>query len=79
VRLADGASAYAMLAMPKALYLPAVLRLLRGWGDTRRNGAGGTGKDVKSYFGYKLYRGDDAGSELIRKAVFTPARTQETR
>ena len=40
-------------------------------------GADWTNKNGKSFFGYKLHVGLDEGSGLIRKAVFTPARTQD--
>lgn len=40
-------------------------------------GADWTRKNGKSYFGYKLHVGVDEGSGLIRKAVFTPARTPD--
>jgi IS5 family transposase len=40
-------------------------------------GADWTKKNGKAHFGYKLHVGVDEGSGLIRKAVFTPARTQD--
>jgi len=40
-------------------------------------GADWTRKNGKAHFGYKLHVGVDEGSGLIRKAVFTPARTQD--
>jgi IS5 family transposase len=40
-------------------------------------GADWTTKNGKSTFGYKLHVGVDEGSNLIRKAVFTPARTTD--
>jgi len=40
-------------------------------------GADWTTKNGKSYFGYKVHVGVDQGSGLIRKAVFTPARTPD--
>ena len=43
----------------------------------REPGADWTNKNGKSYFGYKLHVGVDEGSGLIRKAVFTPARTPD--
>ena len=43
----------------------------------REPGADWTNKNGKSFFGYKLHVGVDEGSGLIRKAVFTPARTQD--
>jgi IS5 family transposase len=43
----------------------------------REPGADWTSKNGKSFFGYKLHVGLDAGSGLIRKAAFTPARTQD--
>lgn len=50
-----------------------------GMGAThpREPGADWTSKNGKSYFGYKLHVGVDEGSGLIRKAAFTPARTQD--
>lgn len=49
-----------------------------GAADPREPGADWTRKGGKAFFGYKLHVGVDAGSGLIRKAVFTPARTQDT-
>lgn len=49
-----------------------------GAAHPREPGADWTTKNGKSFFGYKLHVGVDAGSNLIRKAVFTPARTQDT-
>ena len=43
----------------------------------REPGADWTSKNGKSYFGYKMHVGVDEGSGLIRKAAFTPARTQD--
>ena len=43
----------------------------------REPGADWTNKNGKSFFGYKLHVGVDEGSGLIRKAAFTPARTQD--
>jgi IS5 family transposase len=43
----------------------------------REPGADWTSKNGKSYFGYKMHVGVDQGSGLIRKAAFTPARTQD--
>jgi IS5 family transposase len=43
----------------------------------REAGADWTTKNGKSTFGYKLHVGVDQGSNLIRKAVFTPARTTD--
>ena len=40
-------------------------------------GADWTKKNGKSHFGYKLHVGVDQGSGLIRRALFTPARTQD--
>jgi len=48
-----------------------------GSGHDKEPGADWTNKNGKSYFGYKLHVGVDEGSGLIRKAVFTPARTQD--
>jgi len=48
-----------------------------GAGHRREPGADWTNKNGKSFFGYKLHVGVDAGSGLIRKAVFTPARVQD--
>ena len=43
----------------------------------REPGADWTARNGKSFFGYKLHVGLDQGSGLIRKAVFTPARTTD--
>jgi IS5 family transposase len=43
----------------------------------REPGADWTRKNGRSFFGYKLHVGVDEGSGLIRKAAFTPARTQD--
>ena len=43
----------------------------------REPGADWVNKAGKSYFGYKLHVGVDAGSGLIRRAVVTSARTQD--
>lgn len=43
----------------------------------REPGADWTSKNGKSFFGYKMHVGVDEGSGLIRKAAFTPARTQD--
>jgi IS5 family transposase len=48
-----------------------------GSAHPREPGADWTTKNGKSSFGYKLHVGVDEGSGLIRKAVFTPARTQD--
>jgi len=48
-----------------------------GTGHDREPGADWTNKNGRSYFGYKMHVGIDEGSGLIRKAVFTPARTQD--
>jgi IS5 family transposase len=40
-------------------------------------GADWTSKNGKSHFGYRLHVGVDEGSGLIRRAVFTSARTQD--
>jgi IS5 family transposase len=48
-----------------------------GAAHPREPGADWTNKNGKSYFGYKLHVGVDQGSGLIRKAVFTPARTTD--
>lgn len=40
-------------------------------------GADWTNKNGKSFFGYKLHIGVDQGSGLIRRALFTPARTAD--
>lgn len=48
-----------------------------GAAHPREPGADWTNKNGKSFFGYKLHVGVDEGSGLIRKAVFTPARTQD--
>lgn len=49
-----------------------------GSAHPKEPGADWTNKNGRSFFGYKLHVGVDAGSGLIRKAVFTPARTQDT-
>lgn len=48
-----------------------------GAAHPREPGADWTNKNGKSFFGYKLHVGVDQGSGLIRKAVFTPARTPD--
>lgn len=48
-----------------------------GASHPREPGADWTNKNGKSYFGYKMHVGLDQGSGLIRKAAFTPARTQD--
>ncbi len=48
-----------------------------GAAHPREPGADWTNKNGKSFFGYKLHIGLDQGSGLIRKAVFTPARTTD--
>lgn len=48
-----------------------------GAGHPREPGADWTSKAGKSYFGYKMHVGVDEGSGLIRRAAFTPARTQD--
>lgn len=48
-----------------------------GAAHPREPGADWTGKNGKSFFGYKLHVGVDEGSGLIRRAVFTPARTTD--
>ena len=48
-----------------------------GAAHPREPGADWTNKNGKSFFGYKLHVGVDEGSGLIRKAVFTPARTTD--
>jgi IS5 family transposase len=48
-----------------------------GAAHPRESGADWTSKNGKSFFGYKLHVGVDAGSGLIRKALFTPARVQD--
>lgn len=48
-----------------------------GAAHPREPGADWTNKNGKSHFGYKLHVGVDEGSGLIRRAVFTPARTQD--
>lgn len=48
-----------------------------GTAHPREPGADWTNKNGKSFFGYKLHVGVDEGSGLIRKAAFTPARTQD--
>jgi IS5 family transposase len=48
-----------------------------GAAHPKEPGADWTKKNGKSHFGYKLHVGVDQGSGLIRKAIFTPARTQD--
>jgi IS5 family transposase len=48
-----------------------------GAAHDKEPGADWTNKQGKSYFGYKMHVGVDEGSGLIRKALFTPARTQD--
>lgn len=48
-----------------------------GASHPREPGADWTSKNGKSFFGYKLHVGVDEVSGLIRKAVFTPARTPD--
>jgi IS5 family transposase len=48
-----------------------------GAAHPREPGADWTTKNGKSFFGYKLHVGVDEGSGLIRKAVFTSARTTD--
>jgi transposase, IS5 family len=48
-----------------------------GAAHEREPGADWTNKQGKSYFGYKMHVGVDQGSGLIRKALFTPARTPD--
>ena len=48
-----------------------------GAAHPREPGADWTNKNGKSFFGYKLHVGVDEGSGLIRRAVFTPARTTD--
>jgi len=48
-----------------------------GAAHPREPGADWTKKNGRALFGYKLHVGVDEGSGLIRKAVFTPARTQD--
>lgn len=49
-----------------------------GSAHPREPGADWVNKNGKSYFGYKLHIGVDEGSLLIRQAVFTPARVQDS-
>jgi len=48
-----------------------------GAAHSREPGADWTSKNGKSFFGYKMHVGVDEGSGLIRRALFTPARTQD--
>lgn len=48
-----------------------------GAAHAKEPGADWTNKGGKSYFGYKMHVGVDQGSGLIRKALFTPARTPD--
>lgn len=47
-------------------------------GLLREPGASFTRKGGKSYFGYRLHVGTDAGSNLIRRLAFTPAHINES-
>jgi len=49
-----------------------------GSAHPKEPGADWVNKNGKSYFGYKLHIGVDEGSLLIRRAVFTPARVQDS-
>lgn len=49
-----------------------------GASHPREEGADWTNKNGKSYFGYKAHIGMDAGSGIVRRAVFTPARVYES-
>lgn len=49
-----------------------------GAAHPREPGADWTNKNGKSYFGYKLHIGVDEGSGIVRRAVFTPARTSDS-
>jgi IS5 family transposase len=61
----------------KATHNPPKKEAGMGAPHPREVGADWTTKNGKSTFGYKLHVGVDAGSNLIRKAVFTPARTTD--
>jgi IS5 family transposase len=61
----------------KATHKPPKKEAGMGAAHPREPGADWTSKNGKSFFGYKLHVGVDHGSGLIRKAVFTPARTQD--
>jgi IS5 family transposase len=52
----------------------------RGMGSPhpQEPGADWINKNGKSFFGYKIHIGVDEGTLLIRRAVFTPARTQDS-
>lgn len=49
-----------------------------GAAHPREEGADWTNKSGKSYFGYKAHIGMDAGSGIVRRAIFTPARVYES-
>lgn len=61
----------------KATHNPPKKEAGMGAPHPREVGADWTTKNGKSTFGYKLHVGVDEGSNLIRKAVFTPARTTD--
>lgn len=49
-----------------------------GASDPREPGADWASKNGKSFFGYKLHIGIDEGSGIVRRALFTPARTADS-
>ena len=49
-----------------------------GAAHRREPGADWTNKNGKSYFGYKLHIGIDETGGIVRRAVFTPARTSDS-
>lgn len=57
-----------------ATHRPPSRRAGMGSTDPREPGADWTNKAGKSYFGYKMHIGVDAGSGLIRKELLSPAR-----
>jgi IS5 family transposase len=61
----------------KATHNPPKKEAGMGAAHPREPGADWTTKNGKSTFGYKLHVGVDEGSHLIRRAVFTPARTTD--
>ncbi len=61
----------------KATHNPPKKQAGMGAAHPREPGADWTTKNGKSFFGYKLHVGLDEGSGLIRRAVFTGARTTD--
>jgi IS5 family transposase len=61
-----------------ARHNPPPLKAGPGAAHPREPGADWTNKNGRSYFGYKLHIGMDEGSGIVRRAVFTPARTADS-